>query len=284
MTTNLKNLEESTIAFIGGGNMARSIVMGLLANKHDPHKIWVTNRTNEKRDFFRDTYKVQVTEDNQLAASNADILVLSVKPKQIELLCESLKLQIAAKKPLIISVASGVHLKHLKKWLATEVSIVRAMPNTPAALGVGATGLYAEASVNRECRAIAEQLFRAVGMVDWVVEEAHMDLVAAVSGSGPAYLFLFMEAMQEAAQKLGLSAEVSSRLVKQTMLGAASMAMGANEDVVALRRQVTSPGGSTEQAIAVFEAAAIREVMKKALSAAVNKSQETARELEKNNE
>ncbi len=270
-----------TIAFIGGGNMTRSIVTGLLANGYDADRIWVGNRTPEKLNFFRDNGGVHVTQDNREAAQRADIVVFAVKPQQIETVCKELSDIILAKHPLIISVALGVNTILITRWLGGHLAVVRAMPNTPASVRAGATGLFANENVSEKQKNQAESILRAVGLVVWLKQEEHVDLVAALSGSGPAYIFLVMEVLQEAAENKGLPRESIRLLTAQTVLGAARMALEADEDVVQLRRLVTSPGGSTERAIDILEKGRIRQLFSDALQAAIDRAKELAEQLDK---
>ncbi len=270
----------TNITFIGGGNMARNIVMGLIANGYPAQHLCVTNRSAEKLTFFREEAGIHVSLDNGEAAKTADVIILAIKPQQIKAVCEQLKAIIAVKKPLIISVAVGVTTAMLEKWLGKNLAIVRVMPNTPTSLRVGASGLYANSLTTPAQKELVDTVFRAVGLAVWVDEEQQIDLIAAISGSGPAYFFLIVEALQQAAQTLGLSAELSQALAAQTALGAARMVTETKQDVVQLRRSVTSPGGTTERAIQVFETADIRGLFEKALTAAVNRSKELTKTLD----
>ena len=271
----------SKITFIGGGNMARNIILGLIANGHDPAHLCVTNRSPDKLKFFRERYGIKTTQDNLEGALDADVIIPAVKPHQIKTVCEELKPIIVESSSYLISVAVGVSTELLQKWLNKKVAIVRAMPNAPASVRAGATGLFATDTVSENQRNLAESIMRAVGLVIWVSSENQIDEVAALSGSGPAYVFYIMEALQLAGESLGLTKETAELLTKQTVLGAARMALEAEQGVVQLRRFVTSPGGTTEKAIAVLESNNLKELFKKALTAAAHRAEELSRSIDK---
>lgn len=273
-------MNQQTIAFIGGGNMTRYIVLGLIANGYPPQKIWIANRSIEKLSYFKEECGVHVTQDNHEAIAAADLVIFSVKPQQLQAVCHSVAEEIRQRKPLVISVAVGITTQMLEKWLGASLAIVRAMPNTPCAVQAGAIGLFATNDVSSAEKNSAESIFRAVGLVVWVNDETQIDCVAALSGSGPAYVFLIMEALQQAGEKLGLTAETARLLVSQTLLGASRLAMESKDDVVQLRQSVTSKGGTTEQAIKVLESADIRSLFEKALAAAVHRAKEITQTLD----
>ncbi len=269
-----------TIAFIGGGNMAGALIHGLIEDGVDPGRILVSEPDAGRREQLAARFGARTTEDNTTAAGEAQILVLAVKPQVLPKVARALAPALAQSRPLCISIAAGIRHAALQRWLGEEVALVRAMPNTPAMLQAGATGLYAPPTLSEEHRQAAEHVLRAVGVVVWVEEEALMDAVTAVSGSGPAYFFLFMEAMEAAAVKLGLSPETARLLVRQTAQGATRMALESELDLPDLRRGVTSPGGTTERAVAAFEEGGLRNLVEKALTAAENRSRELSAELE----
>lgn len=271
----------ANITFIGAGNMACNIVVGLLANGYDPNRICVTNPTSDKLTFFEEKCKVLTTHNNREGATNADVIILAVKPNQVKGVCEELKDIVNTLHPLIISVAVGVSVKLLQQWLESEPAIVRAMPNTPASVGAGATALFANEKATKEQRNLAESILRAVGLVVWLPLEEQIDEVAALSGSGPAYIFFVMEALQEAGEVLGLPKEMVQLLTAQTVLGAARMSLEAEQDVVELRRFVTSPDGTTEQAIKVLKSGNLPELFTNVLKAALQRAKELSVELEK---
>ncbi len=271
-------MENTNITFIGAGNIGRALMVGLISTGTSAEKITVSNPSTEKLQWLQEHLNVQTTQDNIDAVKNADIVVLAVKPSVMPVVCKELKAVITERSPLIISVASGITTQMIEAWFGANPAIVRAMPNTPAAVSAGATGLYANDFATEEQKELAESLFRAVGISVWLDKEALIDSVIAVSGSGPAYCFLFMEAMQQAAQSMGLDENVARLLTSQTVLGAARMAMETEQNVMQLRESVTSPNGTTEAAINVFEAGNIRQLIVDAMQAARNRSEEMAAE------
>lgn len=273
-------MESQKIAFIGAGNMTRALVVGLLNGGFNPKQITASNPSSEKLVQFKEQFGIHVTESNVEAAVNADIVVLAVKPGKIALVCEEIKSVIADKKILFISVATGVCVETIGRYLGGEPSIIRAMPNTPVAVSAGATALFANDQTNELHKEIAEALFRRVGLAVWLNEESLLDAVTAVSGSGPAYYFLFMEAMQAAAEKMGLDGAVARLLSAQTALGASKMVMETQHSIEALRRSVTSPKGTTEAAISVFNQNNMRELVERAMLAAQKRAIELAEEIE----
>ena len=253
------------IAFIGGGNMATAIIGGLVRESSiDPSLIHVSDPGEAQRQQLESTLGIVTHADNLTAMTDADVVILAVKPQVLKAVTEPLKTTLSATQPLLISIAAGISLESLAQWSGCK-AIVRAMPNTPALLGEGATGLFASAAVTLEQQNLADQLLSATGMTVWVQSEAEIDAVTAVSGSGPAYYFLLMEAMIEAGKSLGLSEETATKLTLQTALGAGRMALEADVTPAELRRRVTSPGGTTEQAIATFENAGLRDTVHSAM-------------------
>ncbi len=273
-------MTESTITFIGGGNMARALVSGLLANGYNAEKIWVSNPTLEKLHYFNKQFNVHTTQDNKEGAKYGDIIVFAVKPQHLQGVCTELKSIIVEKKPLLISIAAGVTTGLIQKWLCEPFSIVRAMPNIAASVNASATGIYANDQVSAQQKDIAESIFRAIGLACWLDSEDQLDVVVSASGSGPAYFFLIMEAIQEAVETMGLPSDIARLLVTQTALGASKMALESPQSLKRLREFVTSPKGTTEQAINVLEAGNIRELFRKALNAARQRSEEIAKMLD----
>lgn len=259
--------------------MARSLISGLLKQGHQPEAIAATARSADKRIALAQTFGVLVTDDNRVAAERAETVVLASKPQQLALLCSQLT-PLSFHNKLLISVAAGVSTASLAARLTGAEAIVRAMPNTPSAIGLGVTGLYATAAVSPAQKARAEALFRAVGEVVWLSDETQMNSVTAVAGSGPAYYFLFMEAMQAAAEQLGLDPAAAELLVKQTALGAVSLALQSPEELRELRRQVTSPGGTTAAALDTLQAGGFEQLIAQALRAATDRGAELAKLLE----
>lgn len=268
------SLDNKTIAFIGGGNMASALIGGLIASGVTPRQIHVGDPDAERRYALEQGCGVHTAADNAQVIENADLVVFAVKPQALPAVAQASAAAIAARRPLIMSIAAGVTTTALAGWLGGNAAIVRAMPNTPALVGCGAAGLYANASVTAEERDTASAIMGAAGEALWVEDESLMDAVTAVSGSGPAYFFLIIEAMQAAGAELGLPPADARRLVLQTALGAASMAKNGDTDAAELRRRVTSPGGTTAAALAVLEDGGIRELFKNALIAARDRGRE----------
>jgi len=268
-TTNSKiSKSRPNIVCIGGGNMARALIGGWLTNNVSASQISVAEPNESARLALSNDFCIQCFSDNQLAVAQADVWLLAVKPQLMQSVCQSLRAQAQASAPLVISIAAGISTTSLQAWLGDNARIVRAMPNTPALIGQGATGLYAGAAVASDAREVATALMNAVGRTIWLEFEQQMDAVTATSGSGPAYFFLLIEAMQQAAIELGLSPENARELVLQTALGAATMARQSDSSAAELRISVTSPGGTTQAALEVFNDGQFSGLVKQALSAA----------------
>lgn len=266
----------TTIAFIGAGNMARSLIVGLLQDEANV-SLRVADPDEHQLDTIRKYWPdVVTTSDNQKAIEGADVVVLAVKPQVMSDVAASLQDIAQRVRPLFVSIAAGIREEALNRWLGGSLPIVRCMPNTPALVQTGATGLYANAQVSSEQCSLAESILRAVGITLWLEEEAMLDAVTAVSGSGPAYFFLVMEAMQAAAEKQGLRAEDAHLLIVQTALGAARLALESNDPPAELRRKVTSKGGTTAAALQVLGDGGLSDLFDKALQAAANRSRELA--------
>ncbi len=272
-------MKNSRITFIGCGNMGRSLIGGLIANGLPVNSITGTDINAEQRQITSSQFNIEVLEDNQQAIKDADVVVLAVKPQSMQNTLQAIKAEFARGKPLLISIAAGIRLPHLAQWAGGELAIVRAMPNTPAMIQSGATALCANQITNDTQRDLAEAIMRSVGLALWLDDEILMDPVTALSGSGPAYYFLIMEAMEKAATQLGLSQEHARILTLQTAFGAAKMALESNHDAASLRKQVTSPGGTTEQALNVLIDGGIEDLFKDALEAAQKRSAELAKSL-----
>jgi pyrroline-5-carboxylate reductase len=272
-------MDNITIGFIGGGNMARSLIGGLLADGVEPQRISVADPNQERLQALRECFSVKTSESNDAVAESADVMVLAVKPQVVKPVSQALAATIRAHQPLVISIAAGVRETHLRQWLGGDVAIVRTMPNTPALVQTGATALFANPFVSEHQRELAESILRAVGIALWLEDEEQMDAVTALSGSGPAYFFLVMEALEAAGSDLGLPPRTARLLTLQTALGAAKMALESEEDVAELRQRVTSPGGTTEQALKVLDEGGIRDLFQAALKAAYARSRELARLL-----
>ena len=269
----------ASICFIGAGNMAQSLIGGLIASGYDKQNIIATDPTQESRNAVTEKFGIQCFGNNAEAVNKADIVVLAVKPQILESVCQTILDSIKSKKPLIISIAAGIRSKDINRWLGGNVAIVRTMPNTPALIQTGATGLFANEIVSQDQQSQAEHILRAAGITVWVDNEEKLDAVTALSGSGPAYYFLFMEAMEQAGQQLGLDEKTAHLLTLQTALGAAKMALESHQDFASLRQNVTSPNGTTEKAIQSFQADGLPEIINKAMKAAQNRAVELADEL-----
>jgi pyrroline-5-carboxylate reductase len=267
-------MNDSGIAFIGGGNMARSLIGGLVARGTPASAIRVAEPVAALREALHRDFGVAATADNARAVAGAATWVLAVKPQVLRGVCEALAPVAQAADPLVVSIAAGITGAQIERWLGGEVAVVRCMPNTPALLGAGVTGLHANARVDAAGRDAAESLLSAAGATVWIDDEARMDAVTAVSGSGPAYVFLLAEAMQAAALAEGLPADAARTLVLQTVLGAARMLAEGDVDAAELRRRVTSPNGTTQAAIETFEAGGLRELVASAIHAAAERGRE----------
>jgi pyrroline-5-carboxylate reductase len=269
------------IAFIGGGNMARRLAGGLVQKGCRPGDLLVADPDPKQLELLRQRFAVRVTADNREAAAAADVLVFAVKPQVFRATASALAEAVSRRRPLIVSIAAGINEPDIRRWLGGSLAVVRAMPNTPALLGAGAAALFANAEVTPQQRATAQAMLEAVGLALWIEDESLMDAVTAVSASGPAYFFLLMEYMEAAARELELPAEVARRLVLQTAYGAARMALESEADAATLRRQVTSPGGTTAAALKVFETGEIGALVLRALTAARDRGRELSRESAK---
>lgn len=265
------------IAFIGAGNMAASLIGGLLAQGIPANHIRASDPGAEQRAKIAAEHGIALFADNAEAILDADVIVLATKPQVLKDVCLALAPSLQDGQ-LLVSIAAGISCASLGNWLGAH-PIVRCMPNTPALLRQGVSGLYANAEVNPTQRELAEQLLAAVGMALWLENEQQIDAVTAVSGSGPAYFFLLIEAMTAAGEQLGLPKAIAAQLTLQTALGAAHMAVASDVDAAELRRRVTSPNGTTEAAINTFQAGGFAELVEQALSAAAKRSAELAEQL-----
>ncbi|UHQ22365.1 pyrroline-5-carboxylate reductase [Lysobacter sp. 5GHs7-4] len=264
----------SPVAFIGGGNMARSLIGGLVARGGDAAAIRVAEPVEVLREALQREFGVRSHANAAEAAEGASVWLLAVKPQVMRSVCSALAPLAQSQRPLVISIAAGITASQLALWLGGGQALVRAMPNTPALLGAGITGLYANAATTPAQRARAAALLDAVGPTVWIDEEAQMDAVTAVSGSGPAYVFLLAEAMQAAGVAQGLAPEAARALVNQTLLGAATMLTRSDEAADVLRARVTSPGGTTQAAIETFETGGFRPLVAAAIAAATQRGRE----------
>ncbi|MBN6149545.1 pyrroline-5-carboxylate reductase [Xanthomonas sp. AmX2] len=262
------------IAFIGGGNMARSLIAGLVAKGTPPASIRVAEPVPALREALQAEYGISAFAEAAHAAQGAAVWVFAVKPQVMRSVCADLGALAQARPPLVLSIAAGITVPQLDRWLGGNCAVIRAMPNTPALLGAGVTGLFASAGASAAQRAQAEQLLAAAGRTVWVDDEGLIDAVTAVSGSGPAYVFLLAEAMEAAGIVQGLPADTARTLVLQTVLGAARMLTEAGEAPAELRRRVTSPNGTTQAAIETFQAGGFEALTARAVAAAAQRGRE----------
>jgi len=272
-------MKQAQIAFIGGGNMATSLIAGLLADGYDPQRLIVSDADRTKTANLAARFGVRTAESNIEAVAGADTLVLCVKPQVAPAVCRELAGHLGGRLTLVISVMAGVREAAIQAWLGSSLPIVRAMPNTPAMLQAGAVGLHATDRATQLQRNQAETILRAVGMVRWIASEELIDGVTAISGSGPAYFFLLMEALEQAGSDLGLSSEDARLLTIQTALGAARMAIESGDSPETLRTRVTSPGGTTEAALRVFASGDFGGLVAEATRAARQRARELSDQL-----
>ncbi|MDO9163148.1 MAG: pyrroline-5-carboxylate reductase [Methylococcaceae bacterium] len=268
------------IGFIGGGNMASSLINGLIVSGHAAHSLWVSDINADVVSALSENLGINSTVNNDELVNAVDVVVLAVKPQNLADVAKHIAPLIQQKQSLVVSIAAGISQNSLTRWLGNDVAIVRCMPNTPALVLTGATALHANDQVTTEQRDLAENILRAVGLALWVEQESELDAVTAVSGSGPAYFFLLMEAMENAAVQLGLTEQTARLLVQQTALGAAKIALESSESPAQLRQRVTSPGGTTQRAIEIFEQGGFTELVAKALHAARDRSIEMSKQAE----
>lgn len=265
-----------SIAFIGGGNMASALIAGLKAKGQSPKQLHVVETDGGKRQFFAEqgiqTYEANDIAKVKAAMNQADVVVLAVKPQVLKDVLQPLK--DAWGTQLVISIAAGIGTDSLKNWLGESVKLVRAMPNTPAMIQMGATGLFATAGVTDVNKKLAERVMSATGLVLWVNDEELLHAVTAVSGSAPAYFFYLIENMIKAGESFGLSNQQATALAMQTALGSAQMALTSHDSPTELRRKVTSPNGTTQAAIEVMDKQHMNQIIHDAMQACVTRSQE----------
>jgi pyrroline-5-carboxylate reductase len=270
-----------TISFIGAGNMASAIIGGMLDNGFQADKIWVSAPDDNHLQSIRKRFGISVTTDNRYCAQQADMVVLAVKPQVMAEVCQDIAPVVQNTRPLMVSIAAGLTADTLDEWLGGGLPLVRVMPNTPSLVGKGAAGLYANSQVKDKQKKMVQAVFESIGSALWVEDENLLHAVTALSGSGPAYFFLMLEALESAATEAGIAPETARELAIQTMAGAAEMAGRSEHDPAQLKRNVMSPGGTTEQAIHTFEDGGLRDLVKKAYGAAFKRSQEMSKELAK---
>ncbi len=272
---------QASLTFIGSGNMASSIIGGLIEQDYPNQQITACDPNSDHLEKLAQQFNINTHTDNLTACLDSDVIILAVKPQILKTVVTELKETIAARTslPLVISIAAGISSEHIASWLEQDIAIVRCMPNTPALVQQGASGLFANAHTSEQQKVIANTLMSAVGCTVWLESEPLIDAVTAVSGSGPAYFFLLMESMIDAGIAQGLSRESATTLTLQTALGAASLAQSSDVSVDELRRRVTSPGGTTEQAILHFENANLRDTVKGAMYDCAERSKAMGKEF-----
>lgn len=268
-----------TIGFIGAGNMASAIIGGMLDSGFRAGGIWVSAPDDAHLQTIRNKFGVSVTTDNRYCAQQADVLILAVKPQIMAEVCSDIAPVVQNTRPLMVSIAAGLTADTLDNWLGGGLPLVRVMPNTPSLVGRGAAGLFANSEVSDGQKQTVESIFNSIGKALWLEDENQLHAVTALSGSGPAYFFLMLETLEAAATEAGIPAETARDLAIQTMAGAAEMAARSEHDPAQLKRNVMSPGGTTEQAINTFEDGGLRPLVEKAYKAAMSRSRDMAREL-----
>ena len=276
----MSNLNSLRIALIGGGNMARGLIGGLLGQGATASHITVAEPNESARSTLVRDFGVTATADNAAAVAGARVVILAVKPQLMADVARALAPALQATRPLVISVAAGIRAERLQHWLGPDIAVVRSMPNRPALIGAGATGLYASAALSAEDRALAQQVLASTGLCLWVRSEADIDVVTALSGSGPAYFFRLAELMAEAAVAQGLEPDVAHKLAAQTLAGAGQLvAAEASPDLARMRAEVTSKGGTTEAALARFAEQGFDRLVAAAMAAAAQRSRELAEQF-----
>jgi pyrroline-5-carboxylate reductase len=267
------------VTFIGGGNMASAMIGGLLAQGWSANAISVIEVAAAARERLGRDFKVTTHPALTAAAAQADCIVLAVKPQQLREVAAGLRAQL--KSQLVVTIAAGIRLEDLARWLGGYARLVRVMPNTPALVRAGVSALCAASGVSAQERAAAEQLLAAVGATVWLDHEEQIDAVTAVSGSGPAYVFFFMEALEQAARELGLPDATARKLALETFAGAARLALASADPPATLRERVTSKGGTTEAALKSLAGERVKEAIVRAVRAAAARSHELGDELGK---
>jgi pyrroline-5-carboxylate reductase len=264
------------IAFIGGGHMTTSLVGGLRARGLAGADLHVSDPVAAQRDRLQREFAVHATPDNAAAVREADLVVLAVKPQDMAAAAQSIAAELAGRRRIVVSIAAGIRIANLRQWLGDGTPVVRAMPNRPALIGAGITAACAGAGIADADRAAVAAVLAAAGPLVWLDDESLLDVVTAVSGSGPAYFFLMVEALEDAGAALGLPRDVARQLAAHTALGAGRMVTESHDPPATLREQVTSNGGTTAAALAVLERAGLRDTLAEAVTAAARRSAELA--------
>jgi pyrroline-5-carboxylate reductase len=269
---------KQTIGFIGGGHMTAAIVGGLV-QVISPELIYVSNRGQQKLEALASRYDIRPANSNSTLVERCDVVVLSVKPQVLQSVLEPLSEVFQHRKPLVISVAAGITCASIERWLGAKLPLIRSMPNVPSVIGEGATGLFAGAQATDDHKAIAQSIFDSIGLSAWVNQETDLDLVTAISGSGPAYAMLFLQSMIEAAERRGMSSEAAKTLALQTMRGTAGMVLKSDKALPQMLEDMLLPGGTTEQAVAALRELDVPKAIDKAVGAAHQRAAELAKEL-----
>lgn len=273
-------MELRKISFIGAGNMPRSIISGLITNGYQADLIMASNPSTPKLDALQQDFSIHVTQSNHQAAEFAQVLVLSVKPQLMEQVCADLISSVDISDKTIVSIAAGITSERLSQMLGGHKNIIRTMPNTPSSLGLGMTGLYADSSIEENEKTFVTYVMQQIGEVLWVEDEEQMNTVIAAAGSSPAYFFLFAQAMQDEAIRMGLNKDDARLLVQQAMRGSAEMISQNSElELSELRAQVTSKGGTTHEAIVSFQKSGLEESVAKSMRAAVTRAKEMSKQF-----
>lgn len=268
--------ESPTIGFLGGGNMAEAIIGGLRNRGHASSSIRVGEPREERCAELRAKFGISASTDNLDVIENSDVLILAVKPQVMEQVLTPLREKLRTRKPLLISIAAGITLRNLESWIDPDMSLVRCMPNTPALVGAGVSGLCPASRVSERDRQLTEDIIGSVGPVHWVADEAQLDALMAISGCGPAYFFAFVEHLEAAGKQLGLPEEMAEELAAQTAWGSIKLLHETQTPPAELRRRVTSPGGTTQAALEQFAADDLAGIVQRATKAAVQRATELA--------
>ena len=267
------------MAIVGGGNMGRALISGLLRRGMLPEDVRVAEVCADARASLTRDFAVSAHEDARVAIAAAAVIVIAVKPQHVAALIAPLQALLMQTRPVVVSIAAGIRMASLHAWCGADVPVVRAMPNRPALIGAGVTGVFAQAGESQTAREAAARVLSAVGEIVWLQNEDALDVVTALSGSGPAYLFLLTEAMMHAAVALGLESEAARKLAVGTLYGAGLLAQASDGDLARLRADVTSKGGTTEAALKIFAAADLSGTVMQAVQAAAHRSRELARQF-----
>jgi pyrroline-5-carboxylate reductase len=276
----MKNINDIRIRFVGAGNMAASLMGGLINKGITASQMSASDPGQNQRDYIEKQFQILTYSDNNAHFGMPDMVIIAVKPQIMKQVLEDVAPSIRHTSPLVVSVAAGITTDQIAQWIQADLSIVRTMPNTPALIGQGAIGMFANAAVTQEQQQLTEQVMDAVGTSIWVTEEANIDAVTALSGSGPAYFFMFMEYLQQAGQKLGLSEANAALLAKKTAIGSALLAERSPESLQQLKDRVTSPNGTTAAALDSFAENHIQDIIEQALTAANDRSVELSKEFD----